>query len=130
MIVLDTHAWIWWTVDPARLTETQRREVAAHEEDRIGVSAISCWEVAKLCEYGRLDLPVGLSEWFREALRYPGVRLLELTPEIAVESATLPGGFHRDPADQIVVATARVHGCPLVTSDAKIAAYSHVRTVE
>ena len=129
MIVLDTQAWVWWTMDHARLSEAQRREIASHEEDRIGVSAISCWEVAKLCEYGRLELPVGLSEWFREALRYPGVSVLELTPEIAVESTRLPGRFHSDPADQIIVATARVHGCPLVTSDDKIAGYPHVGTV-
>lgn len=129
MIVLDTHVWVWWTVDPARLSEAQRREIARNEDDRIGVSAFSCWEVAKLCEYGRLDLPVGVAEWFREALRYPGVSLLPLTPEIAIESTTLPGAFHRDPADQVIVATARVHDCPLVTSDDKIARYPHVRTV-
>ena len=130
MIVLDTHVWVWWTIDPARLSETQRQEVARNEDDRIGVSAISCWEVAKLSEYGRLLLPVGLSEWFQTALRYPGISLLELTPGVAVESTSLPGGFHRDPADQILVATARVHRCPLVTSDDKIAGYPHVRSVQ
>ncbi len=130
MIVLDTHAWIWWTLDPDRLTETQQEEIARSEDAGIGVSAISCWEVAKLAEYRRLALPVGLTEWFSEALRYPGIRLLHLTPEVAVESVSLPGVFHRDPSDQIIVATARVHGCPLVTSDHKIAGYPHVRTVE
>lgn len=129
MIVLDTHVWVWWTLDPARLSETQREEIAGNEDDRIGVSAISCWEIAKLCEYGRMELPVELSEWFRAALRYPGVMLLELTPEIAVESTRLPGGFHRDPADQIIVATARMNRCPLATSDNRITGYSHVRTV-
>ena len=129
MIVLDTHIWVWWTVDPARLSETQRREIQGNEDDRIGVSAISCWEVAKLCEYGRLALPIELSEWFRAALRYPGIMPLDLTPEIAVESTRLPGSFHRDPSDQIIVATARVHRCPLVTADGKISDYPHVRTV-
>ena len=129
MIVLDTHAWVWWTIDPMRLSETQRQAMAAGEDDRIGVSAISCWEVAKLCEYGRLALPVGLAEWFRTALGYPGVTLLELTPEIAIESTSLPGDFHRDPSDQIIVATARVHRSPLVTSDDKIVSYPHVQTL-
>ena len=129
MIVLDTHVWVWWTVDPARLSETQRREIASNEDDRIGVSAISCWEVAKLYEYGRLALPIELSDSLRVALRYPGVSLLELTPEIAVESTRLPGSFHRDPADQVIVATARVHRCRLVTYDGKIIDYPHVRTV-
>jgi PIN domain nuclease of toxin-antitoxin system len=129
MIVLDTHIWVWWTIDPDRLSETQRQEIARNEDDRIGISAISCWEVAKLSEYSRLALPVGLSEWFQAALRYPGISLLGLTPEVAIESTSLPGGFHRDPADQIIVATARVHHCSLVTSDDKIAGYPHVRTV-
>ena len=97
MIVLDTHAWVWWTTDPDSLSEAQRQAIARNEDDRIGVSAFSCWEVAKLCEYGRLDLPVGVAEWFRAALCYPGVSLLPLTPEIAVESTSLPGAFHRDP---------------------------------
>ncbi|MDE2765150.1 MAG: type II toxin-antitoxin system VapC family toxin [Chloroflexota bacterium] len=130
MIVLDTHAWIWWTIDPDRLSEAQRQAIAASEGDRIGVSAFSCWEVAKLCEYGRLELPVEVSEWFRLAFQYPGVSLLELTPEIAVESTKLPGRFHRDPADQVIVATARVHRSALVTSDVKMATYPHVQTVE
>ena len=129
MIMLDTHAWVWWTIDPAQLSETQRQEIASNENDRIGVSAISCWEVAKLCEYGRLELPVELSEWFRAALGYPGISLLALTPEIAIESTSLPGNFHRDPSAQIIVATARLRQCPLVTSDDKITNYPHVRTL-
>ena len=129
MIVLDTHAWVWWTIDPDRLSQTQRENIAANEDDRVGISAISCWEVAKLCEYGRLELPVGLAEWFRVALEYPGVSLMPLTPEVAIESTRLPGNFHRDPSDQIIVATARVHACPLVTSDDKITGYPHVQTI-
>ena len=129
MILLDTHIWVWWTIDPDQLTETQHQQITEGEEDVIGVSAISCWEVAKLCEYGRLELPVGLAEWFRLALGYPGVSLLHLTPEVAIESTSLPGNFHRDPSDQIIVATARMHECPLVTSDDKITDYPHVQTI-
>lgn len=95
----------------------------------MGVSAISCWEVAKLVEYGRLELPSPVGEWFDKALSYPGVRLLELTPKIAAESTQLPGDFHRAPADQIIVATARIHACPLVTSDERILVYPHVETI-
>ena len=130
MIVLDTHTWVWWTHDPDRLTETQQAAIVGSEDDGIGISAISCWEIAKLTEYRRLSLPLPLAEWFDAALRYPGVELLQLTPEVAVESVSLPGVFHRDPSDQIIVATARVHGCHLVTSDAKISHYPHVPTVE
>ena len=129
MIALDTHVWVWWTVDPERLSESQRQEIEEHEEDLIGVSAMSCWEVAKLYEYGRLELSVSLREWFRLALGYPGISIIPLTPEVAIESTSLPDGFHRDPSDQIIVATARVHECPLVTSDRKIVNYPHVQTI-
>ena len=129
MIVLDTHVWVWWVNDSTQLSEAQRQEIARNEDDQIGISVISCWEVAKLCEYGRLELPVELAEWFQESLRYPGVSLLDLTPEIAIESTTLPGAFHSDPFDQMIVATARVHDCPLVTSDDEIVRYPYVRSV-
>jgi len=69
-------------------------------------------------------------EWLKQALAYPGVRLLELSPEIAAESTALPGDFHKDPADQIIVATARVHGCRLLIVDRKILDYPHVQTQE
>lgn len=129
MIVLDTHIWIWWVHGDERLTQRQMEIIQAHEDDEIGVSAISCWEIAKLVERGRLDLPCPLEDWFDLALSYPGIRLIELTPAIAIESTRLPGEFHRDPADQIIVATARIHGCPLVTSDSRILEYSRVETV-
>jgi len=126
MIVLDTHIWVWWVHQDEHLTRIQSEVIAASETDVIGVSAISCWEIAKLVEYGRLELPNPLEAWFDQALNYPGVHLLPLTPEIAVESTCLPGKFHRDPADQIIVATARVYNCALVTSDEKILNYPHV----
>jgi PIN domain nuclease of toxin-antitoxin system len=129
MIVLDTHIWVWWVHEDERLTQAQREAITANETDTVGVSAISCWEIAKLVEYGRLELPSPLEEWFEQALHYPGVQLLALTPEIAVESTRLPGECHRDPADQIIVATARVYGCSLVTSDDKLLNYSHVTTI-
>ena len=129
MIVLDTHIWVWWAHASEQLTKAQEQIIQANEADVIGVSAISVWEVAKLAEYGRLELPCPLSEWFGAALGYPGVRLLELTPEIAIGSTQLPGEFHRDPADQIIVATARFYDCPLITSDKRILNYPHVKTV-
>jgi PIN domain nuclease of toxin-antitoxin system len=129
MIVLDTHIWLWWAHASEQLSDAQAQIIQANEKDTIGVSAISVWEVPKLVEYGRLELPCPLREWFSEALSYPGIRLLDLTPEIAIESTQLPGEFHRDPADQIIVATARFYDCPLITSDNKILNYSHVKTV-
>jgi PIN domain nuclease of toxin-antitoxin system len=71
--------------------------IQQQEGHGLGVSAISCWEVAKLVERGRLTLPVALGDWMSQALGYPGVRLLELSPQVAIESTQLPGTFHRDP---------------------------------
>lgn len=129
MIVLDTHAWIWWTHSPELLSLAQREFISSSENDLIGVSAISCWEIAKLVERKRLELPLELEIWFEYALNYPGVQILALSPEIAVESTRLPGDFHRDPADQIIVATARIFNCPLITADQKILRYQHVNSV-
>lgn len=127
MILLDTHIWIWWVHGDAQLPEEYQQYIQKQESQGLGISAISCWEVAKLVERERLNLPCPIDEWFAQALVYPGMQLLELTPKICVESTQLPGDFHRDPADQIIVATARVYGCPLVTMDSKILNYFHVQ---
>ncbi|MBE0609762.1 MAG: type II toxin-antitoxin system VapC family toxin [Dehalococcoidia bacterium] len=123
MILLDTHIWIWWVAQDARLPTTARKLIADHKADGLGVSIISCWEVAKKVEVGKLVLDRGIREWIDGALSYPGVTLLGLTPEVVVESTRLPGPFHRDPADQMIVATARVLGIPLLTNDSRILAY-------
>ena len=128
MILLDTHIWVWWVHGDENLLPRHADLIADSEEDGVGISTIACWEVAKLVEYGRLELPVSVNEWLAEALAYPGVTLLPLSPEVAVESTQLPGTFHRDPADQIIVATARIHDIPLVTVDSKIVGYPHVET--
>jgi PIN domain nuclease of toxin-antitoxin system len=127
MIILDTHIWIWWVHGDSQLPPAHLGYIQTNEPQGLGVSAISCWEVAKLVEYNRLTLPLPVADWLDQALAYPGVRLLELTPQIAVESTQLPGTFHRDPADQIIVATARVYDCPLVTLDERIQNYPHVQ---
>ena len=129
MILLDTHAWVWWVHGDACLSEEQRKMLDARTVEGIGVTIISCWEVAKLVEYGRLKLPQDVTEWLRVALAYPGLRLIDLTPTIVVESTRLPQPFHNDPADQMIVATARIHDCPLATADAKILNYAHLRTL-
>jgi PIN domain nuclease of toxin-antitoxin system len=129
MIVLDTHIWIWWVHGDPQLTEIQTKFLEEHEGDGLGVSIISCWEVAKLVERGRLDLPCQVSAWLDQALRYPGIELLDLTTPIVVDSTQLPSGFHNDPADQMIVSTARIFGCPLLTADQKILSYPHVTTL-
>jgi PIN domain nuclease of toxin-antitoxin system len=128
MIILDTHIWVWWVHADGRLASLQAEIIQANETDVIGISAISLWEVAKLVQYNRLELPCPLQDWFDAAISYPGVRLIQLTPGIAIESTQLPGEFHRDPVDQIIVATARLYDCTLITSDTKILNYPYVKT--
>jgi PIN domain nuclease of toxin-antitoxin system len=126
VILLDTHIWLWWVHGDDRLRGRPLEILQQSEAAGLGVSVISCWEIAKLVECGRLDLSRPVRNWFDASLSYPGIQLLDLTPEIAAESAALPGEFHRDPADQMIVATARVHDCPVLTLDRKILDYPHV----
>ena len=129
MIILDTHVWLWWELGLPDLRENQRRAISESRDDGIGICSFSCWEVAKLVLGNRFQLPAGISEWFDTSLQHLGVVLLDMTPEIAIEANQLPGDFHRDPADQIIVATARVYHSPLATSDSRIRNYPHVETV-
>jgi PIN domain nuclease of toxin-antitoxin system len=129
MIILDTHIWIWWADNNPRLTQQHREWIQQYQSQGLGVSMISCWEVAKLVENNRLALSLAVDEWLAAALAYPGVQLLNLTIPIIVESTKLTG-FHRDPADQLIVATAKIYGCPLLTADSKILAYPDVQTMK
>jgi PIN domain nuclease of toxin-antitoxin system len=127
MTILDTHIWIWWVHESPSLPIAHRHELQRRMAERLGVSIISCWEVAKLVEVGRLTLPLPIDEWIEKALSYPELELLPITPAIAVGSTQLPGDFHRDPADQLIVATARLFDADLMTCDDKILNYPHVR---
>ena len=127
MIILDTHIWVWWVHDAPELPASYRTIIEQNEATGIGISAISCWEIAKLVEKGRLRLPYSTDHWFTLALAYPGILLIPLSPEIAIESTHLPPPFHNDPADQIIVATARTYACALLTVDTKIRNYTHVQ---
>lgn len=124
--VLDTHVWIW-------AVEGDRRALASSAIDAIEeaarggavrVSAISVWEMAMLEARGRISLSRPVDDWVDAALHAPGVRLLPLTPEIALESSRLPGAPHGDPADRILMASARVLGGQLATCDGEIIEYA------
>ena len=136
MILLDTQIWLWLALGISRIRPAQVSAIAEarNRGNVIGVSIISCWEIAKAAELGRIDLHDGspdwnLAKWFDDAIANTGVEIIDLTLAIAIEATSLPGDFHKDPFDQMIVATARVHNCPLVTSDGKIVAYSGVQTI-
>jgi PIN domain nuclease of toxin-antitoxin system len=128
MIVLDTHIWVWWVDGNERLTKKYYEWIEDHQSQGLGVSIVSCWEVAKLVEKNRLLFSCSVNEWLEAALDYQGIQLLNLTLPIIVDSTRL-SGFHSDPFDQIIVATARFYECPLLTVDAKILNYSGVETL-
>lgn len=134
MIVLDTHALIWIVNDDPKLGSAARAKINdAVRTDVALVSAITTWEIALLVEKGRLHLGHEVGSWIKTALALPGIRLAPVEPEIAVDSVRLPGSFHADPADRLIVATARHWNAPLLTADDAILAYSdqgHVRTVD
>jgi len=127
MIVLDTHIWVWWVNGSPELSVGKCQFLATNEADGLGVSVISCWEVAKLVEKERLSLTMPVGQWIDLALAYPGIQLLPLDPKIAVASTRLPPTFHNDPADQIITATAREMNFSIATDDGKILAYPHVK---
>ena len=110
MILLDTHIWVWWVQADPRLSDRQRKLIQENESSGLGVNVISVWEVAQLVQLGRLILPKAIDDWVNDALNYPGMRLIELSREIAIDTTRLPDPFHRDPADRIVVASARTSG--------------------
>lgn len=131
-LVLDTHAWIWLMEGTASelsaSTITLIEQAAGRSE--LAISAISVWEVAMLEAKSRISLSQSIEEWIKAALTAPGIRLVDLSPVIALESTRLPGSPHADPADRIIIATARVLGSVLVTCDERILAYGksgHVR---
>src|SRR5579862_5006712 len=121
-MLIDTHIWVWWVSGDPQLKPDYSAAITAAQPTGIEVAIISCWEVAKLVENKRLVLTLPILDWLNAALSYPNVRLLPLTPEIIVDSTQLPGTFHKDPADQLIVATARMHGLALMTMDEKIVA--------
>jgi PIN domain nuclease of toxin-antitoxin system len=130
VIVLDTHSWVWWATGSDELSRAARtRTEAAVREDELLVSSISVWEVAMLVARGRLQLAIAVDAWVGQAERIPGLRFVPVTNTIALRSMQLPGRFHTDPADRIIVATALSHGAIVVTRDDRIRGYEHVRTV-
>ncbi|TDI22339.1 MAG: type II toxin-antitoxin system VapC family toxin [Acidobacteria bacterium] len=127
MIMLDTHAWLWWVSDPARLGRNAAKAIEAASQIVIG--AISCFEVATAVTKGRISLDRGPRDWLEQALALPRVELVGLTPAICVKATQLGREFPGDPADRLIVATAMLESASLVTKDARIRRYPAVETI-
>lgn len=129
-IVLDTHAWIWWVTEDRRLSRAADEAIRqALMDGEIALSPISIWELAKKVEKKQFVLDRPVRDWLAEATSRPGLNLAELSPAILIDSCDLPKPFHGDPADQIIVATARHHRAALVTKDRNMRRYPHAQTI-
>jgi len=137
VILLDTHAWIWWLAQPESLSPAARAVMDAATDpgggggsaEGLAVSAISVWELAMLVERGRLELTMSPSRWVEECERLPFLSFLAVDPRVALHAVTHASAALTDPADRMIVATALVHGLALVTKDERIRRHAPVPTI-
>ena len=128
--LLDTHTWIWWNMNPQKLSRRVAELIGNPDVyEEILLSAISAWEFSKLLEKQRIGISCDPEEWINIALDMPKLRLVPLSPKLSYRSTVLPHPFHNDPADQIIVATAREENAVILTKDDKILAYQKVRSL-
>ena len=129
MIVLDTHAWVWWVAGDRQLSATARREIDhAMGLGRLYVSSISAWEVALLVRHGRLELTMEAGDWIARSEALPFLSFVPVDNRIALRSVELDG-LHEDPADRIIVATALSLGARLATRDRRLRGFAGLETV-
>ncbi|MEA3358471.1 MAG: type II toxin-antitoxin system VapC family toxin [Thermodesulfobacteriota bacterium] len=129
MLLFDTHVW-WWAInEPKVLSQSAYKLISRTPADQRAIASISIWEFAMMITRKRIRLKISSEEWLDHAINRTGITVLNLTPRIALESCNLPGTFHKDPADRIIVATARIHKLKLITKDQNIIGYPNVETV-
>lgn len=128
--LLDTHTWVWMHAFPECLSRKVSRILTSlGTDDSLLLSSISLWEVCKLMEKGKIRLLEDLEVWVEQALDVPGLRTCPLDFQVFYKSTHLPPPFHADPADQMIVATARLHDATILTKDKHIRDYPHVRSL-
>ncbi len=128
--LLDTHVWIWWNMNPKMLSIKAKSTISATDKYEVMLlSVISIWEFCKLLVKKRLAISCSTEEWIENALDMPKFRLVPLSSSIAYQSTVLPQHFHDDPADQIIVATARVENATIITKDTRILKYKNVKSL-
>lgn len=128
--LLDTHTWIWWHMNPGKLSQRVKMLIQDTAGDNeLLLSAISPWEFSKLLEKRRIGISCNPEDWIINALEMPKLRVLHLYPVLAYRSTVLPQPFHDDPADQIIVAIAREENATILTKDEKILTYRHVQSI-
>lgn len=126
--LLDTNIWVWMVESHKNIPRKIKTVLLEPDNYPFHISAISVWEVAKKVSLGKLALSIPIRDWLVQATRKPFIDIVPLTVDIALESTILPGKFHKDPADQIIVASARQCNMTLLTTDKLIMSYQHVKT--
>jgi len=130
VIILDTHVLVWWISDPHKLSQNASEIIESEKNNgKLFVSSISVWEIYMLISKGRLKLSMDTDEWISRIEKLPFVEFIPVNNRIAGKSVLLPGEFHSDPVDRIIVATARDVGARLVSCDDRIRGYSEVQCV-
>jgi PIN domain nuclease of toxin-antitoxin system len=125
LLLLDTHVWIWFMLASPELSVSGRSAInRAAAAGRLRIAAISLWETALLASGGRVALGRPVTQWMTAAVSARGLSVEPLLPQVAVEAYSLPDAFHRDPADRLIVATARVTSATLMTRDRRILDYA------
>ena len=125
MIVIDTHALVWMIEGDARLGRQATERVDGERAgDGVAIAAITLWEAAMLVDKNRVVLSRSIDGWFDAVLAAEGFNLAAITPSIGIDAGSLPGGIHGDPADRLIIATARALGCPVLTVDRNILGYA------
>jgi PIN domain nuclease of toxin-antitoxin system len=130
VIVLDTHAWLWWVSGSEALSAPAREAIERHVTQRtIHLSSISTWEVTLLVKRRRLELTMDVGDWIANSEPLPFLRFVPVTNQIAVRAVNLPNSLHSDPADRLIIATTRFLGAKLVTKDERNRNYPYVETI-
>jgi PIN domain nuclease of toxin-antitoxin system len=128
-LLLDTHVWIWSQEAPERIGE-QARQGLLRNDRSVFVSTISTLEIARLVAIGLIELKGPLDLWIRDSLEALQATTIEISHRIAMGAYQLPGDFHKDPADRLIVATAREHDLMLMTADRRILTYPSVESLD
>jgi len=128
MILLDTHAWWWSLTETENLSQNAKAMISGTKTDERFIASISIWEFAMMAAKKRVELKISPFKWLSGAIDAVGITAIDLSPDIAIDSCNLPGKFHKDPADRIIVASARIHNLTLLTKDQKILNYPHVKS--
>jgi len=129
MILLDTH--VWWSAlnEPDKLSNKALEVIRQNPPGQRAIASISMWEFAMMVNSGKVEINIPPDQWLDYAVNKTGLKVYDLNPRIATESCNLPGKFHKDPADRIIAATARINDLAVVTKDKKITRYPYIKTI-